>query len=158
VQQHLDVRVLNAVACLPHSEIEAGVAPGDSYPVFDTKIGKVGMMVCYDGFFPEVARELASNGAEGVAWPVWGCNPPLARARACENHAYVVSSTYTDPKSDWMFSGVVGHDGALLARAAKRDTVVIAEVDLAERHFWRNNLGDFKAMVPRHKPPTEAGR
>ncbi len=43
------------------------------------------MMICYDGFFPEVARELANNGAEIIAWPVWGCNPMLAQARACEN-------------------------------------------------------------------------
>ena len=47
--------------------------PGDEYPVFDTRFGKVGMMICYDGFFPEVARELSNNGAEVIAWPVWGC-------------------------------------------------------------------------------------
>ncbi len=29
------------------------------------------MMVCYDGFFPEVARELSNRGAEIIAWPVW---------------------------------------------------------------------------------------
>ena len=46
------------------------------------------MMVCYDGFFPEVARELTNRGAEVIAWPVWGCNPDLAAARACENHVY----------------------------------------------------------------------
>src|SRR5690242_14492412 len=51
-----------------------------------TRFGKVGMMVCYDGFIPEVARELANKGAEVIAWPVWGCNPKLASARACENH------------------------------------------------------------------------
>src|SRR5204863_288693 len=42
---------------LPRTEIEAGVAPGNEYPVFQTRFGKVGMMVCYDGFFPEVAGE-----------------------------------------------------------------------------------------------------
>ena len=50
--------------------------------MFETRFGKVGLMVCYDGFFPEVARELANRGAEVIAWPVWGCNPLLARARA----------------------------------------------------------------------------
>ena len=70
---------------LPRSEVEAGVTPGHEYPVFQTRFGKVGMMVCYDGFFPEVARQLALNGAEVIAWPVWGCNPLLAQARACEN-------------------------------------------------------------------------
>ena len=71
---------------LPRSEIEAGITPGHDYPVFDTRFGKVGMMICYDGFFPEVARALTIQGAEVIAWPVWGCNPRLAAARACENH------------------------------------------------------------------------
>jgi predicted amidohydrolase len=138
--------------CLPHSEVEAGVAPGDDYPVFDTKLGKVGLMVCYDGFFPEVARELTNRGAEVIAWPVWGCNPLLARARACENHVYVVSSTSTDAKSDWMISAVFDHAGTPIAKAEKWGSVAVAEVDLAERHFWRNNLGDFRSMAQRHRP------
>jgi predicted amidohydrolase len=138
--------------CLPHSEIEAGVAPGNDYPVFDTRLGKVGMMVCYDGFFPEVARELTSRGAEVIAWPVWGCNPLLARARACENHVYVVSSTYTDAKSNWMISAVFDHAGKAIAQSDRWGTVAVAEVDLSERYFWRNNLGDFRSMVQRHRP------
>ncbi len=64
--------------------------------MFSTRFGKLGMMVCYDGFFPEVARELANAGAEVIAWPVWGCNPDLACARACDNQVYLVSSTYED--------------------------------------------------------------
>ena len=76
--------------CLPRGEVEGGITPGKEYPVFKTRFGKVGMMVCYDGFFPEVARELTRNGAEVIAWPVWGCNPLLARARACENHIYLI--------------------------------------------------------------------
>lgn len=139
--------------CLPHSEIEAGITPGDDYPVFDTKFGKVGMMVCYDGFFPEVARELTNRGAEVIAWPVWGCNPLLAEARACENHVYLVSSTYTDVRNDWTLSAVYDHAGKPIAKAEKWGEVVVAEVDLSERYFWRNNLGDFHAMVQRHRPP-----
>lgn len=138
--------------CLPHSEVENGVTPGDEYPVFDTKLGKIGMMICYDGFFPEVARELTNNGAEIIAWPVWGCNPLLGRARACENHVYVVSSTYTDAKQNWMFSGIVNHAGDILAAGKDWGDVAIAEVDLSQRHFWRNNLGDFHNMVQRHRP------
>ncbi len=143
--------------CLPHAEVEWGVTPGDDYPVFETKIGKVGMMVCYDGFHPEVARELTGRGAEVIAWPVWGCNPLLARARACENHVYVVSSTFTDAKSDWMISAVIGHDGTPLAKASKWGAVAVAEVDLSERFFWRNNLGDYRSMAIRHRPPAAKG-
>ena len=102
---------------LPRAEIEAGITPGNEYPVFDTALGKVGMMVCYDGFFPEVARQLSMHGAEVIAFPVAGCNPMLTAARACENHVFVVSSTYTDAKENWMISGIYDREGHVIAQA-----------------------------------------
>ncbi|MCX6379328.1 MAG: carbon-nitrogen hydrolase family protein [Armatimonadetes bacterium] len=137
--------------CLPRTEVQSGVAPGSEYPVFDTRFGKVGMMICYDGFFPEVALELTRKGAEVIAWPVWGCNPLLASARACENHVYVVSSTYEDISRNWALSAVYNHEGKTIALATEWGTVAVAEVDLEEPTRWLC-LGDFKAHLHRHRP------
>jgi predicted amidohydrolase len=139
---------------LPRGEIEAGLQPGSEFPVFETRFGKLGMMVCYDGFFPEVARQLSVRGAEVIAWPVWGCNPLLASARACENHVYLVSSTYEDVSSNWMLTAVYDRAGKALTSAEKFGTVVVAEVDLNERTLWPS-LGDFRAELPRHRPVWE---
>jgi predicted amidohydrolase len=127
------------------------MSPGSDYPVFDTRLGKIGMMVCYDGFFPEVARELSNRGAEIIAWPVWGCNPEQARSRACENQVYLVSSTYEDVSRNWMLTAVYGQDGSVLSQAREWGTVCVTEVDLNKRTLWPW-LGDFKAQIPRQRP------
>ncbi|MEC7566826.1 MAG: carbon-nitrogen hydrolase family protein [Planctomycetota bacterium] len=136
---------------LPRGEIEGGITPGDAYPVFETRFGKVGMMICYDGFFPEVARELSNNGAEVICWPVWGCNPLLGAARACENHVFVISSTYTDVERNWMITAVYGRDGQVLTQAEEFGEVIITEVDLNRPLHW-TSLGDFKAQLNSHRP------
>ncbi|NME36580.1 MULTISPECIES: carbon-nitrogen hydrolase family protein [Fusobacterium] len=53
----------------PVGEERTLVRKGIEYPVFDTKLGKIGMTICYDACFPETSRILALNGAEIMITP-----------------------------------------------------------------------------------------
>jgi predicted amidohydrolase len=122
---------------LPREEWEAGIAPGDSYPVFETDFGTIGLMVCWDVQFPEPWRALALQGAKLILMPIWGGNETLLRARAIENHAFVVSSSY-----DSEISCIVAPDGKILAEATKSSPAATAEVDLDHTIYqpWLGNM------------------
>jgi predicted amidohydrolase len=78
----------------------AWATAGDDYPVFATPHGRIGLMVGYDGLFPEVARVLALREADIVAYPTtWRVpwEPALtAVERAAENHVHVVAAARPD--------------------------------------------------------------
>ena len=67
---------------------------GDALPVFETRYGKVGIMICYDRQLPETARTLAAQGAELILIPsngMWGrMNNAMLRTRAYENGVFLV--------------------------------------------------------------------
>ena len=135
--------------CLPREEIDGGITPGNEYPVFDTDFGRVGMMICWDVHFPEVARALAAHGAEVILMPIWGGNETLARARAIENQIYLVASGY-DFKT-----AVFNKAGNSLVEATADPSVILTEVDLNERLLWPW-LGEWRARIWREAPaPTE---
>ncbi len=136
---------------LPREEIDGGVTPGDSLPVFDTDFGRIGMMICWDVTFPETARTLAQKGAEVILMPIWGGNLTLAKARAIENQVYLVSSSYD------MISAIFDQEGEVMKEATAEDPVAVVEIDLNKQKLWPW-LGDFKNRIPSEMPPMNAVR
>jgi len=131
---------------LPREEWEAGVTPGNAYPVFETDFGKVGLIICWDLQFPEPARAMALKGAEVLLLPIWGGSEVLARARAIENHVFLISSTYD------MRSFIVDPTGAILAEATKDQPVASDELHL-DRVIQQPWLGDMKTRTWKERRP-----
>jgi len=122
---------------LPREEVERGLTPGNAYPVFETDFGRVGLMICYDVFFPDPARALAAQGADMILLPIWGGDETLAAARAIENKVFLVASGYDHP------TYIMDPDGKRVAQAPQRGEAAIAEIDLSRRYVdpW---LGDMR--------------
>jgi predicted amidohydrolase len=136
---------------LPPGERFAYTA-GDRFAAFDTPVGRIGMLICYDKLFPEAARTLALDGADIIAcmaaWPV--CRQRPARriaqdrqtrhfnltdaARAVENQVVWVSANQTGTLGPLRFLGnakVVDPDGVVLARTGSTAGMAIARIDAA---------------------------
>lgn len=122
--------------------------PGDlGLPVFDTAIGKLGVAICYDGWFPETFRQLAFAGAELVCIPTnWVPMPgqtremePMAnilhKAAAHSNALYIACADRVGTERGQPFIGsslIIGPTGRPLAGPASYDgdETLIAEVRL----------------------------
>jgi N-carbamoylputrescine amidase len=119
---------------------------GDGYPVFDTGAGRLGVLICYDRWFPEAWRVLALQGAEVVCVPnaslgdVSDLFVPSMRTCAAQNLLYVVATNRAGVEEVdgrkaryYGLSCVVGPRGDLLGVAgeAEPDQVVAADLDLA---------------------------
>jgi predicted amidohydrolase len=139
---------------LPINEVNGGITPGTQYPVFSTDFGVIGIEICYDNFFPEVARMLALNGAEMVFVPIWGDLRGdgyewdiVARSRAIDNSIYLVASNYSNKRSL-----IIDPDGRILADTGGKSGIVMADVDLGARTFgrwmWFDAYGDWKSQYP----------
>ena len=123
---------------------------GSGFAAFDTPIGRIGMLVCYDKTFPESARQLALDGAGLIAslsaWAVCRVDPAtwmhrdvqvrhfnlLDQTRALENQVVWVSSNQVGRLGRLRFAGqskVVDPRGRVLARTGARAGAAIAPVD-----------------------------
>ena len=119
------------------------VTPGREIVVADTPVGKLGLSVCYDMRFPELYRDLVSQGAEWLAMPAAFTVPTgrahwetLLRARAIENLCYVVApaqaGTHTSGRETYGDTLVVDYWGQVISRLAKGTGVITADIDLAK--------------------------
>ena len=114
--------------------------PGNELPVFDTKLGKMGVLICFDRQPPENARTLALRGAQFIVVPAYGkTSTPLdeeimLRTRALENGIYVI---YTSPRNAF----VAGPKGELDGQErSDRNGLVMGKVVLDSRIGDRNSI------------------
>ncbi|GAA3583272.1 carbon-nitrogen hydrolase family protein [Amycolatopsis ultiminotia] len=136
----------------PLSE-DASYGAGRAFEAFDTPVGRLGMMICYDKAFPESARALALDGAQIVvcmsAWPSARTSPAenlaqdrwkhrfdlFDRARALENQIVWLSANQSGSFGDLRFvasAKVVGPGGEVLADTGVAPGTAVAELDVEQ--------------------------
>jgi predicted amidohydrolase len=116
--------------------------PGYEATAFDTEIGKIGLIICYDIYFPEVTRLIRLKGAQLII--CISASPAIRKtffeiltmARAIENTAflaYVNLVGIEDGLQFWGGSRLVGPNGKVLAQAKyDEEDLVICDVDYAD--------------------------
>jgi predicted amidohydrolase len=111
---------------LTFAELKWGISCGGTYPVFDLDFGRIGIHICYDEWFPEVARNYAYQGVEILFLPVAGGKPVTWRTRALDNRVYFVSSSITPP------SMIIDSSGEIIAQT-HGDGLAYADLDMSQR-------------------------
>lgn len=173
----------NSVVCVSgdgvlgnHRKVHQPLSEGSSYrrgqgfAAFDTPVGRLGMMICYDKAFPESARSLALDGAEIVtcvsAWPGsrtsaaadlaadrWTMRFDLFdQARALENQIVWVSANQSGTFGALRFvasAKVVGPGGEVLAATGAAPGMAVADVDVAgELAAARRSMAHLRSRRP----------
>lgn len=138
-------------------------AKGDlGFPVFDTALGKVGVAICYDGWFPETFRRLALGGAEIVCIPTnWVPMPDqpegeaamantLHRAAAHTNGLFIACADRVGIERGQPFEGqslIIGATGWPLAGPASRDRTEILSALVDLDAAGRKDLNAFNSLL-----------
>lgn len=132
--------------------------PGTGYPVFTTKYGTIGILICYDMAHPETARILAEKGAELIFVPsAWrdkrkfmhGFNTNLV-CRAIDNVLFMAGANRCGIIDEVHFGGnsqIVDPEGTILACNGIDETIVITDIDLcrvAEERLTNSVLRDSR--------------
>jgi N-carbamoylputrescine amidase len=143
---------------------------GDSLSTYDTPVGRIGMLICYDKAFPEAARTLTLDGAQVLcflsAWPTSATNPaPVLtddrqwrrselwdRSRAAENSLIVASANQTGSFGRLDFVGgarVTGPGGDILDATGTEPGLAVTTVDLeATLEKARRALSPIRDLRP----------
>ncbi|MHA7268649.1 carbon-nitrogen hydrolase family protein [Arthrobacter sp. HLT1-20] len=110
--------------------------PGSEFVTFDIEgIGRVGLAICYDGTFPEVARQLAWLGAEVIIQPTLTSTRDremeivMSRANAFANQIFVVNVNASDPVGVGS-SLIADPDGTIMQIAGSGEEILIGVLDL----------------------------
>jgi len=124
------------------SEHNVPIEPGNlGYPIFTTNIGRIGMMICYDAWFPEPARVLALRGAEIIAVPthtgLHSMFDYILKTRALENHVWMIGANGVASLEEkgiaWRIVGrsqIVSISGEVLAEASsEKEEIIYAKID-----------------------------
>lgn len=122
----------------PFRPYEAGVEAGDEFLIFDIpKVGKFGLSICYDLWFPETARTLACAGVEVLLHPVMtttidrDVELAIARATAATNQLFVVDLNGAGGIGNGR-SVIVGPAGEVKHQAGDAEELIPLELDLEE--------------------------
>ncbi|MEZ0327885.1 MAG: carbon-nitrogen hydrolase family protein [Fimbriimonas sp.] len=126
---------------LPELGYDKFVEPGDHLNVFDTRLGKIGMIICYDLRPPEAARVLALKGAELIVLPTnWPVGAEISAdfisiARAAENRVFLATCDRVGEENGFKFIGkskIISPAGKVLAAAGDHEETIMADIDLSE--------------------------
>lgn len=119
----------------PFAPYEKDVARGDDFVVFDVPgAGRIGLMICFDMWFPEMARQLAWMGAEAIIVPTLTntidrhVELAIAKATAAVNQVYFININNAGRLGNGQ-SIVVGPDGTVIHQAPSTREIITVELD-----------------------------
>lgn len=165
LEEHNGSTYNTAIAVSPEGEIVARyrklfpwrpfetTTPGDSFVTFDIPgKGRVGLAICFDGSFPEVARQLAWLGAEVIIQPTLTTTRDremevvMSRANAFVNQVFVVNVNGADP-SGVGESVIVDPEGTIMQQARGGEEILYGVLDL-DRVTQTRRYGTFGINKP----------
>lgn len=133
--------------------------PGSEPVMVETELGNIGLLICWDLAFPELARTLALKGADLLLAPSAWESPyeapfyQFGASRAIDNTVYVAACNHTGISKDLSFFGksaIFAPDGTNLAICKeKKEHIITAALD----YSWRNHIKEtFFTMLSDRRP------